>query len=90
MNNQLKIFSNIKPFKKSITISADKSISIRCLLLSSIALGKSKISNLLESEDVLNSIRALKKNWNKMFEKKNYFEINGLGINGFQIKKNNN
>ena len=88
MNNQLKIFSNIKPFKKSITISADKSISIRCLLLSSIALGKSKISNLLESEDVLNSIRALKKIGIKCLKKKNYFEINGLGINGFQIKKN--
>ena len=88
MNNQLKIFSNIKPFKKSITVSADKSISIRCLLLSSIALGKSKIYNLLESEDVLNSIRALKKIGIKCLKKKNYFEINGLGINGFQIKKN--
>ena len=52
MKNQIKIESPIKPFKKQIEVSSDKSLSIRCILLSSIALGRSKIFNLLESEDV--------------------------------------
>ena len=69
MKNQVKIKKIIKPFKKQIIVSSDKSLSIRCVLLSSIAVGKSKIFNLLESDDVLNTIKAVKKNWCKMFKK---------------------
>ena len=61
MKNQVKIKKNINPFKKEINVSSDKSISIRCLLLSSIAIGRSKIFNILESEDVINTLRSLKK-----------------------------
>ena len=61
MKNQVKIERAIKPFNKQIIVSSDKSLSIRCILLSSIAIGISKIFNLLESEDVLNTLRAIKK-----------------------------
>ena len=61
MKNQVKIDQVIAPFKKQINVSSDKSISIRCVLLSSIATGKSKIFNLLESEDVNNALIAIKK-----------------------------
>ena len=61
MKNQVKIKKIIKPFKKQIIVSSDKSLSIRCVLLSSIAVGKSKIFNLLESDDVLNAIKQEKK-----------------------------
>ena len=61
MPKYVKIEKKIKPFNKEILISGDKSISIRCVLLASQAIGKSKIYNLLESEDVINSLKAIKK-----------------------------
>ena len=61
MFSQIKITNVIDPFAKEINISADKSISIRCVLLASQAIGVSKIYNLLESEDVDDSLRSIKK-----------------------------
>ena len=87
MKTQVKIKKIINPFKKVITVSSDKSLSIRCILLSSIATGKSKIFNLLESEDVINALKAVKKIGVHYKKKNNYFEIYGVGINGFKIKK---
>ena len=87
MRNLVKIAKNIKPFKQRIFVSSDKSISIRCVLLSSIAVGRSKIFNLLESEDVINALKAVKKIGVNYIKKKNYIEIYGVGINGFNLKK---
>ena len=70
MKNQVYIKNTIKPFNGKIFVSSDKSISIRCILLSSIAVGKSKIFNLLESEDVLNAIKVVKKIGVKIIKKK--------------------
>ena len=61
MKNQVTIYKLIKPFKKEIIVSSDKSLSIRCILLSSIAIGKSRIFNLLESEDVISALNIVKK-----------------------------
>ncbi len=87
MKNQVKIDQVIAPFKKKITVSSDKSLSIRCILLSSIATGKSKIFNLLESEDVNNALIAIKKIGVNYKRRKKFIEIYGVGINGFKIKK---
>ena len=46
-------------FNKIISVSGDKSISIRWVLFSSIAEGVSKAENLLMSEDVFASINAI-------------------------------
>ena len=88
MKNQIKIESPIKPFKKQIEVSSDKSLSIRCILLSSIALGRSKIFNLLDSEDVNNTLKVIKKIGVNYIKKKNFIEVHGVGINGFKIKYN--
>ncbi len=88
MKNQVKINNIIKPFNKKINVSSDKSLSIRCVLLSSIAIGVSKIYNLLDSEDVRNAVRSINKLGIKSKRKKNCLEIYGVGINGFKIKKN--
>ena len=56
MANHISIRHKLNNFNKKIKVSADKSISIRAVLLASQAVGISKISNLLESEDVLNSL----------------------------------
>ena len=51
----------IDKFNKSIFVDSDKSISHRALLISSQAFGISKIKGLLQAQDVLNTISALKK-----------------------------
>ena len=61
MKNHIFINEKINNFKKKISVASDKSISIRSILLASQAIGTSKLSNLLESEDVLNTLRAIKK-----------------------------
>ena len=87
MKNYIKIVTKIKSFNKSIEVSGDKSISIRCVLLASQAIGKSKIFNLLESEDVINSLNSIGKLGIKYKKIKNYYEIYGYGIKGFNTKK---
>ena len=61
MSNHILIKKKIKSFNKKIKVGSDKSISIRSILLASQAVGTSKISNLLESEDVLNSLKTIRK-----------------------------
>ena len=61
MKNYIEIKNIIEPFNKKIDISGDKSISIRCVLLASQAIGKSKIYNLLESEDVISALKSINK-----------------------------
>ena len=88
MSNYIQINKKIRRFNRNITVASDKSISIRSILLASQAVGTSKISNLLESEDVINALKTIKKlgiNYKK--HKKTYI-IDGYGINGFNIKKN--
>ena len=87
MTNQIKIFNKINPFKKTIEVSSDKSLSIRAVLLASQAVGVSTISNILESEDVLNSIKSIKKLGIECKKIDNKYKILGYGLNGFDIKK---
>ena len=61
MSNSVNISNKIKSYNKIINVSGDKSLSIRWVLLSSLATGKSKALNLLLSEDVLATINAVKK-----------------------------
>jgi 3-phosphoshikimate 1-carboxyvinyltransferase len=53
LSNKIIIKKKINPFKKIIKVSGDKSLSIRWVLLSSLASGVSRADNLLLSEDVL-------------------------------------
>ena len=83
MKSYIQIKNKISKFDKLINVSGDKSISIRCVLLASQAIGKSKIYNLLESEDVISTLKSIKKlgiNYKKI---KNYYEIRGFGLKGF-------
>ena len=62
-----------------LSVPADKSISIRALLISSICFGNTRISNLLESEDVKNTLNCLKKIGVKILKKGSQFEVFGQG-----------
>ena len=88
MKNHIKISSSIKPFNEQIEVSGDKSISIRCVLIASQAIGRSRIYNLLESEDVISALNSIKKLGIKFKKKNNYYEIYGYGINGYKTNKN--
>ena len=88
MSNSLSIKKEIKQFNKVITVSGDKSISIRWVLLSSLASGVSRAQNLLISGDVLAAINAVRKLGIKVILKDNYCKIYGDGFNGFNYKKN--
>ena len=88
MPNHIILKNKIKNFNKKITVSGDKSISIRWVLFSSIASGVSNASNLLMSEDVLTAINAIKKLGIKVSLNKNICKIYGKGINGYNYKKN--
>ena len=88
MPNHVYIDKKILPFHRTIKISADKSLSIRTILLASQAIGISKISNLLESEDVLNALRVIKKLGINYKKTKKCYEIHGFGLNGYNPKNN--
>ena len=82
------INETIKPFKRTLNIEGDKSLSIRWALLASQAIGKSYAKNLLKSQDVLHTLNCLKKLGTKIKKKKDRYEIHGLGLNGYKFKKN--
>ena len=88
MPNKIILKKKILSFKKKISIPGDKSISIRWVLISSLANGVSKAKNLLMSDDVLATIKAIKKFGAKVIIKKDLCAIHGLGINGYKYKKN--
>ena len=78
----------IKSFDKTIQVSGDKSISIRWLLFSSLASGVSTAKNLLMSQDVIATIKAIKKLGIKVSLKNDTCKVYGKGINGYTYKKN--
>ena len=82
------INKRVSKFNRVITVSGDKSISIRWVLFSSLANGVSKAKNLLLSKDVLAAIKAVKDLGIKVKFKKDFCEIKGNGINGYKYKKN--
>ena len=68
-----------KCLEGNLTVPADKSISIRALILASYCVGSCKIFNLLESDDVLNTLKVIKKLGVKIEKKKKYYLIHGNG-----------
>ncbi|MDA8809348.1 3-phosphoshikimate 1-carboxyvinyltransferase [Candidatus Pelagibacter bacterium] len=88
MSNSIVIQNKIKKFDKKISVSGDKSISIRWVLFSSLADGVSVSKNLLISEDVLAAIKAVKKLGVRVVLNKNTCKVYGNGISGYKYKKN--
>ena len=88
MHNSIIVKKKLNRFNKIVKVSGDKSISIRWVLLSSLASGISRASNLLMSEDVFAAIKAIKKLGIKVKFNKNVCKIYGKGIDGYKYKKN--
>ena len=88
MSNSVIISKKILKFDKIISANPDKSLSIRWALMAAQAIGKSKGYNILNSEDVNNTLKSLKKLGVNLKKRKNYCEIEGVGLNGFNFKNN--
>ena len=87
MPNSIIVNKKIKAFNKKITVSGDKSISIRWVLFSSLGNGISSAQNLLMSEDVITAINAIKKLGIKVQYNKRICKVYGKGVDGYQFKK---
>lgn len=68
-----------KSLSGNITIPGDKSISIRAVIIASISYGNTKIFGLLESDDVKDTITALKFLGIEIRKTKVYFLVKGNG-----------
>jgi len=63
-----------------VIVPGDKSISHRALIIGSLVTGKVKIKNLLESDDVIATLNALKTLGIKIKKNKNIWEVFGSGV----------
>ena len=88
MQNQIVIKKKIKNYNKKIIIPGDKSLSIRWVLISSLANGISKAKNLLMSEDVIATVSAIRKLGVRVKINNSICKIHGVGIDGYKYKKN--
>ena len=87
MQNRIIIKKKISKYNKKIIIPGDKSLSIRWVLISSLANGISKAKNLLMSEDVLAAIQAIRKLGVKVKINNKICKVYGVGIDGYKYRK---
>src|ERR1700752_2315890 len=72
------------PLTGPVRVPGDKSISHRALILGALAVGETRISGLLEGEDVLNTAKSMRALGAKV-ERTGPFawKVNGVGVGGF-------
>src|SRR5690349_23074935 len=72
------------PLSGQVRVPGDKSISHRALILGALAVGETRISGLLEGEDVLNTAKSMRALGAKV-ERTGPFawKVNGVGVGGF-------
>lgn len=76
--------SKNKPLRGSVDIPGDKSISHRALIIGSLAIGKTKISGLLESFDVMSTANAMRSLGATIHKEDNgEWIVGGVGVGGF-------
>ena len=86
-NKKISLISRKKDItlKGEVVVAGDKSISHRSLIFAALANGKSKISGLLEGEDVLKTAAALRLMGVEINKKDDsIWEVNGVGIGGLK------
>ena len=76
--------NKVSKISGTINVPADKSITHRAIMLSSIATGKSYIKNYLKSDDCLMTMNAFKQMGVNIEQKESSLVISGVGINGLK------
>jgi len=72
------------PLAGKVRVPGDKSISHRALILGALAVGETRISGLLEGEDVLNTAGAMRDLGAKVERTGNFaWKVWGVGVSGF-------
>ncbi|THD66159.1 MAG: 3-phosphoshikimate 1-carboxyvinyltransferase [Bradyrhizobium sp.] len=72
------------PLTGKVRVPGDKSISHRALILGALAVGETRISGLLEGEDVLNTAKAMRALGARVERTGAYaWEVRGVGVAGF-------
>src|SRR5215470_3231431 len=72
------------PLEGSARVPGDKSISHRALILGALAVGETRISGLLEGEDVLNTAKAMQALGARVERTgEGSWRVNGVGVGGF-------
>jgi len=69
--------------KGTVTVPGDKSISHRALILGGLALGETRITGLLEAEDVLNTAEAVRAFGAQVVRQGPAWSIHGTGVGGW-------
>ena len=73
------------PLSGRVRVPGDKSISHRALILGALAVGKTRISGLLEGEDVLNTAKAMAALGAKVERTgEGAWSVHGVGVGGFK------
>jgi 3-phosphoshikimate 1-carboxyvinyltransferase len=76
------------PLTGKISVPGDKSISHRALIFSALAIGKSRITGLLEGEDVLATADALRAMGARIEKKNDVWTVHGVGVGGLMQPEN--
>ncbi|MES2193212.1 MAG: 3-phosphoshikimate 1-carboxyvinyltransferase [Pseudomonadota bacterium] len=72
------------PLTGKVRVPGDKSISHRALILGALAVGETRISGLLEGEDVLNTAKSMRALGAKMERTGDFaWSVRGVGVAGF-------
>src|ERR1700710_2297257 len=72
------------PLTGKVRVPGDKSISHRALILGALAVGETRISGLLEGEDVLNTAKAMRALGAKVERTGDFaWAVRGVGVAGF-------
>jgi 3-phosphoshikimate 1-carboxyvinyltransferase len=73
-----------KPLKGRVRVPGDKSISHRALIFGALATGTTRITGLLEAEDVINTARAVVALGASAEKRGNIWEVKGRGVGGLR------
>jgi 3-phosphoshikimate 1-carboxyvinyltransferase len=77
------------PLTGKVRVPGDKSISHRALILGALAVGETRISGLLEGEDVLNTAKAMRALGAKVERTGDFaWVVHGVGVAGFAQPQN--
>lgn len=74
-----------QPLKGRIRVPGDKSISHRALMIGASAVGETRITGLLEADDVLRTAAALRALGAGIEKTEHGWRVNGVGVGGFSI-----
>src|SRR6202035_1147371 len=77
------------PLTGKVRVPGDKSISHRALILGALSVGETRISGLLEGEDVLNTAKSMRALGARVERTGDFaWKVNGVGVGGFAQPKN--